>query len=247
MGSLSPSLVKRLRRVRSATFLVTMMTFGLIAQPAHAQLPSWNFGAPAHRAVAARVTNTSPNYQSPTIGTNISLQYPQAPGTQVMRIATDKGDLAIGFNEPCPRTAKTVVATGSTGAIPLTFCANQTDVPGMATITAQNLTTTMDNATATIAMAGRPATITATATRTLITARVTDAGGNNIADGTPVRYTIQQNAAECSTTTNGVSALPLSATAIFLLTGSGRVTVLAEWNETGGVATCQGAPAGGAG
>jgi hypothetical protein len=108
---------------------------------------------------------------------------------------------------------------------------------GQATITAQNVSTSMANATQTIAMSGRPSTITATVTGTSITAEVKDAGGNAVADGTPVRFTMSANAGAvstgCTTSSNGRASsvvAPIQATA--------TVIVTADYNETGAAATC---------
>jgi hypothetical protein len=147
------------------------------------------------------------------------------------------------INTPLPGSAAgihnvlSVGGTGVAGAGDFTFCGNQLDAPGKATITAQNISTTMANATVSLSMAGRPGKITATATGNAMTATVVDAGGNNVADGTPVRFTISPNAGAvstaCTTTTNGAASAVVS-----LIAPTGTVIVSTDWNETGGVATC---------
>ncbi|MDA0302261.1 MAG: Ig-like domain-containing protein, partial [Chloroflexi bacterium] len=210
------------------------------------------FNAPTQMAVAATVTNTSPGYISPTTGTNVSVKVADAAGLgvngQVLLVTTDKGFLVNGFGGACPGNTRavsptsatlspTVGATAESGVVQLTWCGSQGDTPGQATITAQNVSTSMANATQAIAMSGRPATITATVTGTSITAQVKDAGGNAVADGTPVRFTMSQNAGAvstgCTTSSNGRASsvvAPIQATA--------TVIVTADYNETGVAATC---------
>lgn len=213
--------------------------------------------APTVLAVAATITNASPNYTSPTTGTNLSLRVTDSAGLgvngQVVLVSVDKGTLTAGFGATCPSTAKAVTGTtaslapsaGGTneaGTIQLTFCALQTDAPGKATVTAQNVSTTMANATASISMAGRPSKVEATATGNAISAKVSDSGGNAVADGTPVRFTMSTNAGatstSCTTTSNGAASAVVA-----LIAATGTVIVSADWNENGAAATCAAAGA----
>ncbi len=210
------------------------------------------FNAPMMFAVAPTVTNVSPGYISPNTGTNLSLKVSDSAGLgvngQVVLVTSDKGYVMNGFNQACPGNTKavsptsaslapTVGATAESGVIQLTYCGNQNDAAGQATITAQNITTTMANATQTIAMAARPAKVTATVTGTSVTAKVTDAGGNNVADGTPVRFTMSANAGAvstaCTTSSNGSAS-----SVVAPIASNATVIVTADYNETGLAATC---------
>jgi hypothetical protein len=95
----------------------------------------------------------------------------------------------------------------------------------------------MANATQTISMAGRPAKVEATVTGNAITATVTDAAGNAVADGTPIRFTISANAGAvstaCTTSSNGQAS-----SVVALIAASGTVIVSSDYNETGAAATC---------
>ncbi|MFA7249375.1 MAG: hypothetical protein WC273_07030 [Dehalococcoidia bacterium] len=237
---------KSLRRGSSALFVTGLLAGGLLADPAYAATPSMSFTTPSHRAVAAQVSNTAPQYQSPTTGANLTVRTSGVTGSQSVRITTDRGDLVVGLDQSCPQGGKTVVTTaeanslGTPAAIQLTFCASEIDPPGVVTITAQNIAAPQLQATTQlITMAGPPAALTATTTRTSITATVTDATGNRVADGTPVRYAIPLTSeAACATTVNGSARLTLTSTAVEVLTGSGLVGLTVDWNQTGIAATC---------
>jgi len=86
-------------------------------------------------------------------------------------------------------------------------------------------------------MAGRPAKVEAKVTGNAITATVTDAAGNNVADGTPIRFTISANAGAvstaCTTSSNGQAS-----SVVALIAASGTVIVSSDFNETGVAATC---------
>ena len=204
---------------------------------------------PATLAVGATVTNTSPNYQSPTIGTNFSVQAQDGNGLgvngQVLLVSVDRGALVAGFGAAtCNNaTTKSITVTTASGALvangtatsgvgQLSYCASQLDAPGKATITVSNVSTSMANATGSVSMAGRPAKVTAVATGNAIAATVVDAGGNAVADGTPVRFTISANAGAvstaCTTTTNGQAA-----STVALIAATGTVIVSTDWNESG--------------
>ena len=216
--------------------------------------------APSILAIAPTVTNTSPNYQSPNIGADVSVQVQDSAGLgvngQVVLISVDRGAVVLNAaygtaiaticNGATAKSATGTTASGvatrgagtnTAGVVQVTVCGNQTDAPGKVTITAQNVTTTMANATSTISHAGRPAKVEATATGNAITAKVTDAGGNNVADGTPIRFTISANAGAsstaCTTSTNGQAS-----SVIALIAATGTVIVSTDWNETGAAATC---------
>ncbi len=204
---------------------------------------------PTTLAVAATVTNTSPNYQSPTIGTNFSVQAQDGNGlgvnNQVLLVSVDRGALVAGFGAlTCANaTSKSITVTTATGPLvvagtqtsgvgALSYCGNQLDAPGKATITVSNISTSMANATGTVSMAGRPAKVTAVATVNSIAATIVDAGGNAVADGTPVRFTISANAGAvstaCTTTTNGQAS-----SVVALIAATGTVIVSTDWNESG--------------
>ncbi|MGE3856822.1 MAG: hypothetical protein AB7G21_07680 [Dehalococcoidia bacterium] len=219
-----------------------------------------NIIAPSHFAIAPNITNTQPGYSSPTIGSNVALRVTDSGdlgvNQQVILVTVDRGALvanaAFGTdrNTVCQGvTQKSITlttnatnlnapnGTAGSGYINFTVCANQNDQPGPITITADNITTSMANATQTITQAGRPAEIeTAVNNNNQITATVTDSGGNPVADGTPVRFTLSQNAGAvsntCTTTSNGKAS-----TSVALVQTNGSVIVSADWNETGTSAT----------
>ena len=211
---------------------------------------------PNNSAVSASQTTTSPGYVSPTQQTNFGIQVQDSAGLgvggQVVLITTDKGALVAGFNgagcagasskavtstsalAAAPQ-ALTVGGTAVTGGISVTYCGNQNDASGSATITVSNISTSMANQTTTIKTGGRPAKVEATYAAGVISATVNDANGNTVADGTPVQFTISANAGAvsnaCTTTSNGQAT-----SAVSLNTGSGSVIVTAGYNETGATA-----------
>lgn len=209
------------------------------------------FNAPTELAIGATQTLSSPNYQSPKTSTNISLQALDTTGLGVdgetLLITADRGNVILGFNQACAdqkavtaTTAQAATSVGGevkAGTVQLTLCADQDDAPGKMTATAQNISTTMANATASISNAGRPAKITATATGNAVTAKVMDSGDNPVADGTPIRFTMSSNAGavstSCTTSTNGEAA-----SVVALIAATGTVIVSADWNETGAASTC---------
>ena len=216
--------------------------------------------APSVLAIGPTVTNVSPGYQSPTLGSDISVQVTDSSGLgvngQVVLITVDRGAVVAntGFGTVVGTacngaTAKSVTGTtasgpatrgagtNTAGVINVTICGNQTDAAGKLTITAQNVSTSMANATSSLSMAGRPAKIEATATGNSITAKVIDAGGNAVADGTPIRFTMSANAGAlsttCTTSTNGQAS-----SVVALIAATGTVIVSSDWNETGAASTC---------
>ncbi len=210
------------------------------------------FNAPTQLAVAATVNNVSPGYFSTQTGTNISVKVTDSAGlgvnSQTVLITADKGFVQNGFGAVCPGNTKavspatasaapTLGATAEAGVIQLTYCGNQLDAAGKATLTAQNISTSMANATQTISMAGRPAKVEATVTGNAITATVTDSAGNAVADNTPVRFTISANAGAvstaCTTSSNGKAS-----SVVALIAASGTVIVSSDYNETTSAATC---------
>src|SRR4029078_11990395 len=101
---------------------------------------------------------------SPDQCTNVGVQVQDASGlgvdNQTVLLTTDKGAIAQGFNVAPGFTRKTITATSASvaqspggeikaGTIQVTWCALQTDTPGNATLTAQNVSTPVGNATAT--------------------------------------------------------------------------------------------------
>ena len=204
---------------------------------------------PTNSAVTPSVTGVTPGYISPTQQTNFAVQVQDSVGLgvngQVLLVTVDKGILVAGFNATCG-TAKAVTGTsvsqaqssgGSAvaGSVSLTYCGNASDAAGKATITVSNITTTMANASSTISTSGRPAKVEATYANGVITAKVTDSNGNNVADGTQVQFTISSTAGAvsnaCTTTSNGGAS-----SAVSLNSGSGTVIVTASWNESGALA-----------
>ena len=209
------------------------------------------FGSFTQNAIASTVTNVSPGYVSPDFGTSGSVQVQDGSGlgvnSQSVQLTVDRGAIVTGTNAACAGvTQKSIILTSSSqapvangtaqaGTVVFTVCGNQLDAPGKLTVTASNVTTTMANATGTISLAGRPAKIAGTATGNTIVATVTDAGGNNVADGTVVRFTMSTNASAtstaCTTTTNGTAT-----TVVALIAATGSVIASTDWNESGAIA-----------
>ncbi len=207
--------------------------------------------APTQLAVSPSQTNVSPGYTSPQTQTNFAVQVTDSAGLgvngQVVLVSVDKGAVVAGHGAVCT-TAKaatvttatgvlTVGGTSQAGSIQLTYCGNQLDAPGQATITVSNISTAMANATTTIATAGRPGKVAATFTNGVIAVVVTDANGNNVADNTPVLFTISSTAGAVSNTCN-LTANGKASSAVSLNAGSGSVIVSAGYNESGATATC---------
>ena len=211
---------------------------------------------PQSLAIAASITDTSPNYVGSTVGTFGSLQVQDASGlgvnSQVVLISVDRGAIVAGQATTCVGggvTAKSITATTATvapltgastaaGTATFTVCANQKDAPGKITVTAQNISTTMANGTSTITQSGRPVKIAATVSGNTISVMVTDTAGNPVADATPVRFLISTNAGAvspaCAPTTNGAASGVAALNA-----ATGTVIVTTDWNETGANAsTC---------
>ena len=205
--------------------------------------------APSNTAVAPTVTNT---FISATTCTNFSVQVTDSAGlgvnSQVVLITVDKGALTAGFQGSIS-TAKAVTGTSATGprvyldgvnkagVIPMTFCGNQLDAAGKATITAQNISTSMANVTSTVTSGRQPGIIKATVEGGVIKATVTDASGNVVADGTPIQFTISSQAgavsSACTVSSNGVAS-----SAVALVSSTASVIVTASYATSGSAATC---------
>lgn len=221
--------------------------------------------APSNTAVAPTIVGTAANYVTTQVGADLAIQVQDSAGLgvngQALLVSVDRGTVidnpavAASIAASCAAaTAKsTTTTTASTnltarggsatpGYANVVICGSTADAVGKITVTVSNVTTTMANATATLSQAGVPSKITATASGNVITAKVTDAGGNVVADGTPVRFAISANAGVvsvgCTTSTNG------EASSVAALVGAtGTVIVSTDWSESGGAATCAGAGA----
>ena len=207
-----------------------------------------SLGSPDNASMGAVITGSSPAYVAPVFGSPsyavVSDAVNQGVNGQTVLLTIDRGSLVDGRDAPCAGvTAKSITASTASeaqviggsvlsGTVAFTICTNSSDAPGKATITAQNMSTAMANATQTVSMAGRPAKISATATGNTISATVTDAAGNNVANGTVVRFTISTNAGAvstgCTVTSNGAAT-----TVVALIASTGTVIVSTDWNETG--------------
>jgi hypothetical protein len=209
---------------------------------AHANEPLLAFSTPSHSATAPRVTESSPNYQSPAVGTTLQVREASGVANRPIVVRTDKGFLTSGWRS-CPGGERVITGTtGTDGTFLLTFCADQADDPGVATLEAMDLGS-HETATFAITVAGRPARAMASADGWTTTVTVSDKDGNRVADGTPVRFNVFQKAGDatsaCELTRNGQAVL--SAFSVALRGASGPVIVSAEWNEDGNPARC-GAP-----
>ncbi|MEI6358548.1 MAG: hypothetical protein WCP53_15825, partial [Verrucomicrobiota bacterium] len=242
----------------SKVVILTPSIIGLGAQVTNA---SPNYSSPTVATnVALQVTDSNGlgvNGQSVQVsvdrgGVVANAAFASDTGTEAVAILGSQSDLQnLCTGTPARSIIVTTVGTdllspGGTatpGSADFVVCTNQTDMPGKITVTASNITTTMPNATMTLAQAGRPAKINIKVDGSTVTATVVDAGGNPVADGTPVSFTISQNvgavSTACNVTTNG------SATSVAALTGAtGNVLVSTTWNESGSLATgstCAGA------
>ena len=217
---------------------------------------------PTNLAVSPTRVNVSPGYISPMTQTNFAVQVQDSAGLgvggQVLLITADKGYVVSGFGAAACGTSKAVTATSAlstaplaltaggtavTGAVQLSYCGNQLDASGQATITVSNVSTSMANVTTTIATSERPNKVTASFNNGVISATVTDSNGNKVADNTAIQFTISANAGAvsnaCTTTTNGSAQ-----SAVSLNSGAGTVIVTAIYNESGaGAAGCAAAAA----
>lgn len=238
-----------------------------LAAPAGGTASKIVASAPANLAYAPTITGTTANYFSSQTGSDLTLRTVDASGLgvngQVLLVTVDRGyviaDAAYGAfantTLACAAAnAKSITVTtgaankdsrtGSTGSgyADVVICGYSSDAPGKVTATVSNVSTTMANTTVTATMAGTPAKVAATATGNTINATVTDAGGNLVADGTPVRFTISANAGAvstaCTTTVNGVAS-----SVVALIASTGTVIVSTDWNESVAAATCAAAGA----
>ncbi len=250
--------------IPALSLVATPLTISLTA-PAGGTATKITILTPAVLGLAPLITNTAPPYSSPTTATNVAIQVTDASGLgvngQAVQLTVDRGGLVANavftafaatqtaLQAGCTGTpARSIIVTtaatellspggsATPGAGNFVVCTNQTDALGKITLTAQNITTSMPNATLSLAQAGRPAKINITADGSTITAAVVDAAGNRVADGTPVSFTISANVGAvstvCTTTTNGTAT-----TVVALVGATGNVLVSTNWNETGVVAS----------
>ena len=84
---------------------------------------------------------------------------------------------------------------------------------------------------------GQPAKIELKVSGSSVTATVTDASGNPVADNTPVRWTIPQTvgstSAACSSTVAGKAT-----TTVVLVGATGSILATTDWNETTSATEC---------
>lgn len=236
------NVARRFRAFLPPLLLASVVGAVALLGPEHARAatPGLRFGTPAHRSVAAH--SAFPGYRSPTTQTNVTLSLGSDAAADAIRVAVDVGLIALGANQSCDTAQESVATVTSASSLTLTFCAREFDPPGPATLTAENLTVPGPMPTATVTIARRPATVSASVSGNRITATVTDATGNRVADGTPVRFAVPADSTlypnSCHVTSNGSASFTLSTTASIAANAAGAVRLFAGWNETGDPAAC---------
>ena len=241
--------------IASATQLNTVGTLNItLTAPTGSTASKITLGAVEHLALGSVTTGTA-GYMPTRFGTTGYAQVVDSASLgvtgQTVLISVDRGGIIAGIGGDCAGgavTARSITTTTSAslqgangssvaGTANFTLCSNSSDAVGVINVTAQNISTSMATAATKATMAGLPSNIAATAVGGLVTARVTDASGNLVADGTPVRFTISSTAgalsSACSPTSNG------TATSVVALTGAtGSVIVSVDWNESGSASAC---------
>ena len=214
-------------------------------------------------ALGLQVSNTAPGYSSPSVASNLAIQVTDSSGLgvngQSVQISVDRGGLVANaafatttqtaLQTLCTASpARSIIVTtvgtdllavggsATAGAGDFVVCTNQVDGAGKITVTVSNITTSMANATYTTAQANRPASVTVKVDGSTLTATVRDAGGNLVADGTPINFTMSSNvgalSTTCTTSSNG------TASSVAALAGAtGSVLVSTNWGEAGTIAT----------
>ena len=241
--------------IASATQLNTVGTLNItLTAPTGSTASKITLGAVEHLALGSVTTGTA-GYMPTRFGTTGYAQVVDSASLgvtgQTVLISVDRGGIIAGIGGDCSGgavTARSITTTTSAslqgangssvaGTANFTLCSNSSDAVGVINVTAQNISTSMATAATKATMAGLPSKIDATAVGGLVTARVTDASGNLVADGTPVRFTISSTAgalsSACSPTSNG------TASSVVALTGAtGSVIVSVDWNESGSASAC---------
>jgi hypothetical protein len=226
-------------RLLSATVTAWLLVCAIVAfAPARgaAATPWLRFGPPTHTAVAA---DSGAGYESPTSRTNIALTLGADGQTDTIRVSANVGVLVLGANQDCSMGAPVIVSSTAAVSMSVMFCARASDPIGPAILVAENLSTPGATPTATINIVGRPAQLAGTVSSRVITATVTDAPGNRVVDGTPVRIAIPgEQSTQCHTTLNGTASFSLSSTASLAASRVGYVQLYAGWNASGSPAVC---------
>lgn len=213
-------------------------------------------------AVAAGVTGGASPYSSPTAGTNIVLSARDASGIggngQILMASVDRGAL-VAVASPfgagdittalagCGAAASSTVVLNPTRRVVLSgrtmvvYCATAAGGAGRATVTITNLSTPdVPPVRAAVMVSGRPATVEARTAGNVISATLTDAAGNPVADGTPVRFTIAPTAGVVSVTCT-TTRLGVAASTVALGGAPAPVLVSSDYSTSGPAATCEAA------
>ncbi len=218
---------------------------------------------PPSRIVAPSGTSTEARYVSPMTGVPIALQVQdwmeRGVNNQVLIIRTDRGTLAAnpGFAQSTAtlcataRSRALVLTSAATnllrptgppmpGTIDLVVCADPEAEPGAILVTAESITGALSPVTIALRQAGRPAAVTVEAREHTVTATVSDAVGNPLADGTPVRFILPpvlgSLSAGCVLTRDGAASVAVSSVE------EAVVLVVVDYHVTGSVASTCAAP-----
>lgn len=193
--------------------------------------------------------NSGATYTSPTASTALYFRVTDSAGNgvngELMQVSTDKG--ALSETSTCG-TSKVITPTSANkggsasrpGYVEVHYCPSSSQT-GTATITAVDITTSsIAAATTTVVAAGKPSQVTAVVAGNVVTATAMDAGGNLVADGTVVTFSIPSTqgvvSVGCATTTKGVAN-----TAAALVGSSGSVLISVQAGSPAPTCAAQGA------
>ncbi|MEI7925725.1 MAG: hypothetical protein WCI61_06015 [Chloroflexota bacterium] len=208
--------------------------------------------APAVRALAPTIARPGEEYASPTTGTAVAMQVRDANGLGVngvvLAVRTDRGALVANpaFAEPAASLCAgarartiTLVSAATNVLAPggaLTPGTAPEDPPGRIAVTVEALTAALAPVALTLTQAGPPAAVEVRSEAGVVRARVADATGMPVADGTPVRFALAPTAGvlstACTVTRDGV------ASAIVALDAPDGTVVASAEHQPTGAATC---------
>ncbi|MGE3855705.1 MAG: hypothetical protein AB7G21_01960 [Dehalococcoidia bacterium] len=214
----------------------------------------------AARAIAATTAAEGRAYVSPAPGASVALQVQDADGRGVdghaLLVTAAGGRLAANpaFAQSAAAlcaaaTARTLLLTSNPtdrlapggqarpGLADVVVCAADDAMPGEVVVTVESVTEPLPPATLTLARAGRPAAVAGRIEPHRVVARVTDAAGAPVADGTPVRFALAPAAgvvsAGCVLTRGGEADV-----AVGLDVPASTLLVTAEYATSGATPTC---------
>ena len=214
---------------------------------------------PPVRALAASNTQPGMRYASPAPGVPIAVQVQDSAergvDEQILIVRAEGGIVAA--NPGLAQDAAVLCATAreqvlvvtsngtnllyaggppAPGAVNFTLCANGEAPPDGILLTIESANGALPPATIALRQAGAPAALSVEATGSEVRARVTDAAGNPVADGTPVRFLVPPAlgvvSSTCVASRNGAASVVAS------LVEDATLLVVADYNATGAAATC---------